>query len=261
MLNSRPSGDSFQLNRKFGWIPDVPDKNDQLFKLVAPVYVPKNASLRSSAIKVVDQGPIGSCVGNSTSNLHYFVQIKEGAKNPQYGSRLFVYYNTRKREGTVKVDAGCMIRNAIKSITKEGICPEKLWAYDPEMFDDKPPAVAYAEALNHQAITYSRLMGLQQCKECIASGYPFVFGFSVYESFMGSDVARTGKARLPKKGERLLGGHAVMAVGYDDATKMLLCLNSWGISFGDKGYFYLPYEFILEEDLSDDFWTIKRVEI
>jgi C1A family cysteine protease len=97
-------------------------------------------------------------------------------------------------------------------------------------------------------------------RQCLAEGYPFVFGFSVYEAFESEDVARTGKLNLPKRGEKQLGGHAVMAVGYDDSTKRALVRNSWGRNWGTKGYFTMPYDYISDDNLADDFWTIRELE-
>ncbi len=97
-------------------------------------------------------------------------------------------------------------------------------------------------------------------RTCLADGYPFVFGFTVYESFESATVARTGRANLPKPGEKVLGGHAVMAVGYNDKQKRFIVRNSWGTGWGKKGYFTMPYAYLDDRDLSDDFWTIRRGE-
>ncbi len=97
-------------------------------------------------------------------------------------------------------------------------------------------------------------------KGCLFSGYPFVYGFTVYESFESEDVARTGNVPMPSPGERVVGGHAVLAVGYDDDEGMFICRNSWGAEWGDAGYFYMPYAYLLDDNLSDDFWTIRLVE-
>jgi C1A family cysteine protease len=97
-------------------------------------------------------------------------------------------------------------------------------------------------------------------KGCLAEGYPFVFGFTVYESFEGVPIAKTGILNLPKKTEKVVGGHAVLAVGYDDTGARFIVRNSWGAHWGQKGYFTIPYSYLLNENLSDDFWTIRLVE-
>ena len=98
-------------------------------------------------------------------------------------------------------------------------------------------------------------------KSCLAEGYPFVFGFTVYESFESEAVAKSGKLNMPKKGEAQVGGHAVMAVGYSDSSKRFIVRNSWGTSWGLNGYFTMPFDYLLNENLSDDFWTIRLVEV
>ena len=100
-----------------------------------------------------------------------------------------------------------------------------------------------------------------QMRTCLAAGYPFVFGFTVYESFESQEVANTGIVKMPKRGEQALGGHAVLAVGYNDAKQTFLVRNSWGEDWGMSGYFTLPYKYLSNRNLSDDFWTIRRGEL
>ncbi len=113
----------------------------------------------------------------------------------------------------------------------------------------------------HKAVLYKRVTQIaNQMKGCLASGYPFVFGFSVYESFMSPAVAKSGHALMPKPNERIEGGHAVLAVGYDDANQWFIVRNSWGTGWGIKGYFTLPYAYLLDQNLADDFWMIRVVK-
>src|SRR4029077_18702291 len=132
-------------------------------------------------------------------------------------------------EGTINDDAGAMIRDGVKTLVKLGVCRERKWPYKIAKFTNKPPAACYKEASE------------QQMRQCLAEGYPFVFGFSVYEAFEADEVARTGKLNLPEPSEKQLGGHAVMAVGYDDSAERVLVRNSWGADWGIKGYFTMPY--------------------
>jgi len=176
-------------------------------------------------------------------------------------SRLFIYYNERAMEGTVDTDSGAMIRDGMKSISKLGVCTEDTWPYDISQFTAKPPAKAYTEAKKHQALVYRRVLGqLHQMQGCLAQGYPFVFGFSVYESFMSPEVAKTGKVPLPPRGEQLIGGHAVLAVGYDDAEQSFIVRNSWGTGWGIKGYCLMPYGYLTDPQLARDFWAVYTVE-
>ncbi|MGD0615744.1 MAG: C1 family peptidase, partial [Verrucomicrobiota bacterium] len=175
-------------------------------------------------------------------------------------SRLFIYYNERAMEGTVDSDSGAQIRDGIKSVAKQGVCPEPLWPYQVEEFRARPPKKCYVAALGHRVVLYQRLVPtLNQLRACLASGYPFVFGFTVYESFESPAVARTGHAPMPKPGEPAMGGHAVMAVGYEDSKQWFVLRNSWGFNWGMHGYFTLPYTYLIDSQLADDFWTIRLV--
>lgn len=249
---------------RFGWIPDLPDTRDRAYS--APLGIlkdlPSKVNLRSKCPPVVNQGSLGSCTGCAIASAHYFSQLKQGAGKPFQPSRLFIYYNERQMEGTVPVDAGAYIRDGFKSIAKQGVCQEALWKYDISKFTNKPPATAYKAALLNQALSYMRVQQtLGQMKGCLADGYPFVFGFTVYESFQTNAVASNGMAPLPSNGESVLGGHAVMAVGYDDAMHRFIVQNSWGKGWGDDGFFYMPYSYLTDGDLSADFWTVRTVEL
>jgi len=175
-------------------------------------------------------------------------------------SRLFIYYNERVLEGTVNSDSGAQIRDGIKSVNHQGACPESDWPYDIAQFTKKPPTNAYQDALKDRAVSYQQVVQtLSQMKGCLASGYPFVFGFAVYESFESQQVAGGGHAPMPAPGEAQIGGHAVMAVGYEDANQWFVIRNSWGPAWGMHGYVTLPYAYLTEANLSSDFWTIRLI--
>jgi C1A family cysteine protease len=249
-------------NLKFGWQRDLPDNRDYLYKSLfkMPLRVPKVVDLRNDFFGVYDQGTLGSCTANALAGAHEWGQKKQGraAFTP---SRLFIYYNERVILGTVNHDSGARLRDGIKSMAKDGVCQEFMWKYDMRYYKVRPSDECYVDALNHQILSYYRLIGLYDIKVCLSEGYPVSFGFSVYKSFMESDVERTGIAPMPlgKFKDSLLGGHAVLAVGYDDNKKSLIVRNSWGKEWGLNGYFYLPYGYV-DEGLADDFWTIKMVE-
>jgi len=163
-------------------------------------------------------------------------------------------------EGTVNSDSGAQIRDGIKTISHQGDAPETDWPYNIAKFADKPPAKAYADAKKHEAVSYQRLtQDLAQMKGCLVSGYPFVFGFTVYQSFESQQVASTGVVPMPSPSEQTVGGHAVMAVGYDDSQQRFIVRNSWGTGWGMAGYFTMPYAYLIQSNLSDDFWTIRVV--
>jgi C1A family cysteine protease len=223
--------------------------------------LPTKFDLTNICPGVYDQGQLGSCTANAIAGAIEFEQIKQDLKPFFTPSRLFIYYNERAMEGTVDSDSGAQIRDGIKSVSKQGDCPETEWPYDISKFKTKPPAKCYKDALKYKVVLYQRLIqNLNQMKGCLASGYPFVFGFSVYESFEGPQVAKTGVVPMPAQGEQQLGGHAVMAVGYDDASQRFNVRNSWGTGWGIKGYFTIPYAYLTQASLASDFWTIRLVK-
>lgn len=159
----------------------------------------------------LDQGQLGSCIPNAIAGAYEFDQMQE--RQPDFmPSRLFIYFNEQVMVGTVDIDAGAMLRDGIKSVTKLGVCTETSWPYDIAAFADKPGAGCFKEALKHQAIVYRSVpQQLNQLQACLATGIPFVFGCSVYESFESAEVARTGVVNMPPAGEKQVGGHAVVA--------------------------------------------------
>jgi C1A family cysteine protease len=246
----------------YGWKRDLPDARD--FQYSAPLAryphgLPKSVDLRAECPPVYDQGQLGCCTGNGIAGAIEFDQGKLGKK--QFTpSRLFIYYNERVIEGTVNQDAGAEIRDGIKSVATLGAPPETDWPYNISVFTDKPPAKAYADAKLDLVTTYSRVsQNLTQMQGCLAEGYPFVFGFTVYDSFESQTVADTGIVPMPTTGEKVVGGHCVVAVGYDDTKRAFIVRNSWGTSWGLKGYCYMPFEYLITANLASDFWTIRSV--
>jgi len=248
--------------QRFGWVPDLPDARDFMYSAPENVLValPKKVNLTSKMPPVYDQGQLGSCTANAIGAAFEYEQLKQKQKDFM-PSRLFIYYNERAIEGTVDSDSGAMIRDGIKSVAKLGVCPEDTWPYDIAHFTEKPPKKAYTEATKHQVLVYRRVIAnLHQMQGCLASGYPFVFGFTVYESFMTPEVAATGEVPLPPRSEQVLGGHAVLAVGYEDATQRFIVRNSWGKGWGNKGYCTMPYSYLTDPSLARDFWAVYTVE-
>ena len=245
----------------YGWNRDMPDGRDLMYAAPPEVVtqLPPKVDLRPQCPEVYDQGKLGSCSANAIGAALEFDQMrqKETASTP---SRLFIYYNERVMEGTVDSDSGAQIRDGVKSVNQQGAPPETGWQYDIAKFRDKPPKNAYDEAAKHPSTLYQRLtQTLDQLKGCLASGFPFVFGFVVYESFESKEVASTGEGQLPTAGEKQMGGHAVLAVGYDEDQQRFIVRNSWGPKWGMQGYFTLPYPYVLQATLSSDFWTIRSV--
>ncbi len=246
----------------YGWTPDLPDQRDYLFGALykIPAKVPAAVDLRSQCPPVEDQGNLGSCTANALAGALEFLELKDKVQFVDL-SRLFIYYNERVIEHTVNSDSGAMLRDGIKTLAKQGVCTETKWPYVISQFTKKPTAACYKEASDHQITSYQRLLTVNEMRACLAEGYPFVCGFTVYESFESATVARTGTVNMPKPGEKVLGGHAVVAVGYNDAQKRFIIRNSWGTGWGKQGYFTMPYAYLDDRKLSDDFWTIRRGEL
>ncbi len=248
--------------QRYGWIPDLPDARDHVYGAPAAVMaaLPTKVDLRPQCPPVYDQGQLGSCTANAIGAAIQFERIKQKLSPDFVPSRLFIYFNERVIEGTVSTDSGAQIRDGIKSVAKQGACPEPEWPYDISKFTVRPPKADYGDALKDRAVSYSRLaQNSNLLKGCLASGYPFVFGFTVYESFESQAVAKSGIVPMPAPGEQTVGGHAVLAVGYDDSGQRFIVRNSWGTGWGMNGYFTMPYAYVTDSNLADDLWTIRLI--
>jgi C1A family cysteine protease len=247
----------------YGWKKDTPNSDDEFHNFVVSTTLDniKLVDLRSTCPAIYNQDKLGSCTANAIAAAYEYDDIKQNKKDTFIPSRLFIYYNERKMEKTVDSDSGAEIRDGIKSISIDGVCSEELWAYDITKFTVCPTQNCYDDAKQHKSIEYKRVIqSLEQLKQCLIEGYPFVFGFNVYSSFESQEVVETGIMPMPKEGEELLGGHAVCAVGFDDNKQVFIVRNSWGDSWGDKGYFYMPYAFITNTSQCSDFWTVRKVK-
>jgi len=248
---------------RMGWKPDLPDFRDRHLAIHAhhKLNLPRKVDLRPKEhFEIYDQGHLGSCTANAIGAAFHFDQIRQGIKDFT-PSRLFIYYNERVMEGSVMSDNGASLRDGIKSVHKLGVCPEKLWPYMVGRFTERPAESCYKAAHHHRAKEYARVnQNLEALKACIADGFPFVFGFTVFSSFHTCCVSWTGRMQMPTAHDKPLGGHAVMACGYDDNSEVFIVRNSWGHGWGDSGYFYMPYAYITNPRLAQDFWAIRFVE-
>jgi C1A family cysteine protease len=256
--------------RGYGWRRQLPDARDMLYaaKLTGPL--PSECDLRPSMPPVYDQGQLGACTGNAVAGAMEYERDRQGLSD-FIPSRLFVYYNERALEGTVSSDSGAVIRDGIKVVNSDGVCPETLWPYDIGMFAVKPPKRCFVAAATDKAVQYEAIQTLGDLKDAIASNLSVVFGFTVYQSFESPAVAQSGVLPMPKPHEATVGGHAVVAVGYNDSKNQVIVRNSWGASWGDQGYFYMPYQYMTGSKassdsspingahLASDFWAIQLV--
>lgn len=245
------------MRHAYGWIPDKPDKRDVGF-VAKVVNLPASVDLRAHMSPIYDQGSLGSCTANAVAAALDYQRTRQDEPliTP---SRLFIYYNERKDDKQIKEDAGATIRESVKAVKKYGACPETEWPYDISKFTAKPTKQVYKDATRFEDLTYERVsQSLADIKGCLATARPVVIGISVYESFESEEVAKTGIVPMPSPSEELLGGHAVLVVGYEH--NRFIVRNSWGTSWGDRGYFYLPEEYLSDPKLSSDFWTLLKVK-
>jgi len=246
--------------QRYGWKPSFPDPRDVKFQVTAPIFLPPSIDLRSGCPPIYDQGQVGSCTGNAWAAAYEFGLIKEN-KVCWPPSRLFIYFGERSYEGTTGSDSGAMLRDGAKTLNKLGVCNESTWQYDVSKVTTQPSSPSFVEALKNTITEYQSLSNdILVLKQCLASGIPFIFGFTVFDSFESNEVAQTGNMPMPDiNNESILGGHAVLGVGYDDSIQCFIIRNSWGIGWGQKGYFTMPYAYITNPQYASDFWCIKLV--
>lgn len=243
---------------KYHWTRDNEDKRDHLFAPRLGAAAPSSVDLRANCSAIEDQGDLGSCTGNAIAGIVEYL-CRKAKKNTDV-SRLFIYYQERVYEGDVNYDNGAYIRDGIKAVNKIGVPTEALWPYDVRKFAYRPTTAAFTNAATRKAVGYQKCANFTAVKQALAQGYPVVIGFDVYESFETDSVAATGLMPMPNKArEQLLGGHAVALVGYNDSTQRFIARNSWGTSWGDRGYFYMPYGVIQDTTMSSDFWIITSI--
>jgi len=279
------------LGKKYGmgWIPDYPDfrdyteKTEEVKSVLEPTGVlkgkrlPVSVDLRAHCSPVEDQGGLGSCTAHAGVGIIEYCERKSFGRHID-ASRLFLYKVTRNLM-KMKGDTGAYLRTTMGAMVLFGVPPEEYWAYtdDDKGFDKEPPAFCYAFAQNYQAIKYFRHDPpgtsantlLEKAKSYLSSGHPAMFGFTVYNSIEQAD--KTGRIPFPSSKERIEGGHAVVVVGYDDRMKIknkyggkettgaLLIRNSWGRGWGEEGYGWLPYDYVLK-GLAEDFWSVLKEE-
>ncbi|MCO7226932.1 C1 family peptidase [Pleionea sp. CnH1-48] len=273
-----------------GWLRSPPDMRDYhvkhdsikpalttlgLSKKQDKIVLPDNMDLSDWCSPIEDQGQIGSCTAQAAVGIAEYFQNRVFGQYTE-GSRLFVYKTTRKLMGW-EGDTGAFMRSAMGALRLCGIAPEKYWQYtdDPILFDEEPPAFVYSVADNFEATHYfchdpirlsiSKDEVLNSVKSFIASGVPSMFGFWIFDSFYESE--RPGDIPMPGIYERNQGGHAVVAIGYDDDYEIVNTFNnqktkgaikirnSWGESWGNQGYGWLPYDYVLA-GLADEFWSL-----
>ena len=227
------------------------------------IEIPDIKDMEHRMAPVFDQGSLGSCTGNAfVGALEYLENKKHDIDNTNDDfiglSRLFVYYNERMLEGTLNQDAGAMIYDGIKALSSYGSCKEEFFPYDITQFANKPSDEAYANGKQRLITHFSQVpINEEAFITTLAGSYPIVFGIMIFESFESRAVAQTGMVPMPNRNsEKCLGGHAVLVCGYNRPARLLKVRNSWGPDWGERGYFYLPFDYVFQAGLASDAWVI-----
>jgi C1A family cysteine protease len=222
--------------------------------------LPASVDLRRHCPPVYDQLHLNSCSANAIAAALRYDEIREGRLHVPSPSRLFIYYNERVLAGCVGTNSPVSLRDGYRTVSKVGVCPDTMWPYHIRRFRRAPTPGCFEAAHRHRAIAYYRIRrAIVDLRACLAQKFPFVMAIAVHQSMMNRDVTRTGLVPVPTRHDKIRGGHAVLAVGYDHARRLLIFRNSWGHRWGLGGYGYLPYAFLADAALSWDFWTMRRV--
>ena len=242
---------------KYHWVRDKADKRDYPYTLSGSQQS-NIVDLRNYCSTIEDQGKLGSCTGNAIAGA---IELLHKRQNRTLDiSRLFIYYYERLLIGTVNYDSGAYIRDGIKACYTYGAPTENLWPYNISKFRTKPTNAAIIDAAKRKVKLYQRAADFNAVIDAINSGYPVIVGFNVYSSFDTKAVTNTGVMPYPNVNkEKLLGGHAVLIVGYNKNNNTFIVRNSWGKYWGDNGYFYMPFQVIQNNKMSGDFWVIKSI--
>jgi len=288
------------MNGKYalGWIPDYPDFRDyteeteevrEILRTTGLTLrgaekgsrpskeLPASADLREWCSPVEDQGRLGSCTAQAGAGIIEYYERKSFHRHIE-SSRLFLYKVTRNLM-KMKGDTGAYLRSTIGAMVLFGVPPEEYWPYSdgPDDFDNEPPAFCYSFAQNFKTLRYYRHdppsaspgSVLSRVKTYLSAGHPAMFGFTVYSSI--EQASGTGRIPFPSSLDKIEGGHAVVAAGYDDRMKVknkyggeetsgaFLIRNSWGQGWGEAGYGWLPYDY-LRRGLAEDFWSVLKKE-
>ena len=265
-----------KIGRKYNLLKDTHDPRDRRY--LAPMRVraaplPPSVDLSSGMPPPVDQKSWGTCFANAAASAVQYLRRREAANRCadvgplyDYPSRLFIAWNACSLEdGDVVTEADGIVslRDVINPLTNEGYLAEIRWPYSSQCLDVRPTEECFLEAAKHVVISYERVdNNIDALKEALASGRPVIMGMRVYEQMESSQCARDGMVDTPgwwSRQFRCLGGHAVLAAGYNDTAKRVKVLNSWGEKWGDSGYFYLGYDYF-EAGLTSDMWVLTGVK-
>lgn len=236
----------------FNFIPSLPDQRDYIYQSDNAKVLREYVDLREWDTIIESQGTLGSCSSNALTNAYELLVNQLYPQYLKHLSRLFIYYNTRAEYGNITEDSGMYLRDGLKSLSKFGVCSEDLWPYDIEKFDDRPTEACYEDAKKRKILKYQKLISIYYITQVLNNNKPVVFGMEIYDSFMDLDE-RISTVFFPSKKEKSLGGHTMCMIGYNSQKRLFLAKNSFGTSWGDKGYCWIPFDYIRQEGY--DIWT------
>jgi C1A family cysteine protease len=229
--------------------------------------LPSHVDLRPQCPDVYDQGQIGSCTANALAGDIEFVKMKQGNDKTGTPARLDIYEQERKKEHTFPQDSGASVRDGVKCGEKVGFAPESDWPYSQDNLNIDPTSQVLADRSDNkigEAINVDHT-DINQLKQSLADGFPVTLGIKVFQSFESDDNVHTGVINMPQANDKVLGGHAMLLVGYDDDSQRFIFRNSWklkdGTPWGDKGYGTIPYDYITSNKLAypNEFWSVRSV--
>ena len=251
----------YKLSRQ---IYDIRDNNfHNEYTQLIDIKLPDKINLHDLIqLPILDQEDLGSCTANVSSNAILFY-LKQHKKLEYQPSRLYIYYFSRLLENSINDDSGCNIRDVLKAISKYGACDELLYPYKIKKFKNKPPNECIIDAKNriHSFQYLSVNQNLNSIKNCLYRGYPIILGIEIFDSFEDENTLNSGDVQMPNiQTEKNLGMHCILLTGYDDNNKIFIFQNSWGFKCGINGFFNIPYNYLLSNELATDFWIIDLIK-
>ena len=259
MMATRPRLTGFG----YGTAKDRHDRRDHLYvpRAMPRSGLPQKVDLRPHMPPVYNQHHLNACSANAIAAALWFEE-RHRHRNPRHPSpsRLFIYFTQRAMEGIIAHNDPVQLRDGYKTVAKLGVCSEHMWPYDVRRFRRRPLNACYQMAEEHKAIRYARLdHTLTSMRACLADQQPFTVGVELHKTFKSQLVRQTGVVPLPAGDDKVLGGHAMLVVGYFDDSRHFVVRNSWGSTWGDGGHCYIPYSYLLRPDLCWDLWTVAKV--
>lgn len=239
---------------EFNIKPSLPDERDYIYRSDSTEVLRETVDLREWDTIVESQGLLGSCSSNALTNAYELTVNREYPEYFKQLSRLFIYYNTRAEYGDIQKDDGIFLRDGLKSLAKFGVCSEELWPYSIKKFDDKPTVECYEDAKKRKILKYQKIISTYYITEVLNHNKPVVFGMEIYDGFMDLNE-RISTVNFPSRKEKSLGGHAMCMIGYDLEKRLFLAKNSFGSDWGDRGYCWIPFDYIRQEGY--DIWTFE----